>query len=51
MLFRSLLKESGLEMQVQNEVEDLDYENTIVKNQTPKAGIKINKGNKVYVEY
>ena len=48
---KELLKESGLEMQVQNEVEDLDYENTIVKNQTPKAGIKINKGNKVYVEY
>ena len=48
---KELLKERGLEMQVQNEVEDLDYENTIVKNQTPKAGIKINKGNKVYVEY
>lgn len=48
---KELLKESGLEMQVQSETEGLDYENTIVKNQTPKAGIKINKGNKVYVEY
>ena len=40
---KELLKESGLEMQVQNETEDLDYENTMVKDQTPKAEIKINK--------
>ena len=29
---------------------DCDKENTIIKNQTPKAGITINEGTKLYVE-
>ena len=48
---KKIIKENGLEMIIQNEIEEMDLNNTIVKNQTPKAGIKINKGNKVYIEY
>ena len=46
-----IIKENGLELIIQNETENLDKENTIIKNQTPQAGIVVNKGNKVYIEY
>lgn len=46
-----IIKDNGLEMIIQNEQEQMDYENTVVKNQIPKAGIMINKGSKVYIEY
>ena len=45
-----IIKETGLELNLQNEDENIDKENTIIKNQTPKAGITINEGTKVYVE-
>ena len=45
-----IIKETGLEINIQNESENLDKENTIIKNQTPKAGITINEGTKLYVE-
>ena len=31
--------------------ESLDIENTIIKEQTPTEGIKIKKGNKIFVKY
>lgn len=43
-----ILKEIGLELQIDNEQEEIDKENTIVKEQTPKSGIKVNKGSTVY---
>ena len=46
-----IIKENGLELIIQNETENLDKENTIIKNQTPQAGIMVNEGNKVYIEY
>lgn len=46
-----ILKESGLEISIKNNEEDIDKENTIIKNQTPKAGIIVNQGNNIYVEY
>ena len=50
-----VLKETGLELNVEGITEEneetLDKENTIIKKQTPIAGIKINKGNKVFVKY
>ena len=46
-----IIKENGLEQIIQNETENIDKENTIIKNQIPQAGIVINKGNKVYVSY
>ena len=45
-----IMKENGLELVVQNEEEEMDKDNSIIKTQTPQAGITINKGNKVYVE-
>ena len=52
------VKEIGLEISFENVVNDaeenevsIDKENTIIKEQTPTEGIKINKGNKVFVKY
>ena len=45
-----IVKESDLELIIQNEEEEMDKDNTIIKTQTPQAGIVVNKGNKVYVE-
>ena len=45
-----IMKENGLELVIQNEDEEMDKDNSIIKTQTPQAGITINKGNKVYVE-
>ena len=45
-----ILKENGLEPVIQDEREELDKEKVIVKDQIPKAGIMINKENKVYIE-
>ena len=44
-----LAKENGLELQIE-ETEEVDKENTIIKDQTPKAGISIKKGSKIYVQ-
>ena len=46
-----ILKENKLEISIENEVEEIDKENTIIKEQTPNAGIKINSENKVYIKY
>lgn len=46
-----IIKEIGLELSIQNEVENMDKENIVVTNQTPKQGITINKNTKIYIEY
>ena len=50
-----ILKDTGLELSVEGITEEnketLDKENTIIKEQTPTEGIKINKGNKIFVNY
>ena len=50
-----ILKETGLELSIEEiteeNVEILDKENTIIKEQTPTEGIKINKGNKIFVKF
>ena len=46
-----IIKELGLEIAIENDVDGLDKENTIITEQSPKEGITINKGNKVYVKY
>ena len=50
-----ILKEIGLELSIEGITEEneenLDKENTIIKKQTPTEGIKINKENKIFVEY
>ncbi len=45
-----IIKEFELDVVIENEQEELDKENTIVKNQTPKAGITVNKDSKIYID-
>ena len=45
-----IAKESEIELVIENEEEELDKQNTIVKEQVPKAGIIIKRGSKVYVK-
>lgn len=46
-----ILKENNLQIVITNEQEGMDKENTIVKEQTPKAGIKVKEGSSVYVDW
>lgn len=46
-----ILRESNLEIVINNEQNDIDKENTIITNQTPLQGISVNKGSKIYVDY
>lgn len=43
-----LVKELGLEINIE---EGVDKENTIINEQTPKEGIKLNKGSKIIIKY
>ncbi len=44
-----LIKESELEIIIDDE--KIDKENTIIKDQTPNEGVKVNKGNKILIKY
>ena len=44
-----ILKENNLEISINNE--EIDKENTFVKNQIPSAGITVNEKSKVIIEY
>ena len=50
-----ILKDAELELCVEEITEEnkekLDKENTIIKEQIPTEGIKINKGNKIFIKY
>lgn len=46
----SILKENGLEAVYETDSEEIDKENTYVEEQTPKAGITVNKGSKIYLK-
>lgn len=46
-----IIKENGLIISIENETEEMDKENIIVKEQIPKAGIKVKKESKVNIEY
>lgn len=45
-----ILKENGLEVQLNSQSEEIDKANIIIQNQTPQPGIVLYKGNKVYLE-
>lgn len=47
----SILKESNLNLIINNEQEGMDKETTIVKEQTPKTGIKVKEGSSVYIDW
>lgn len=46
-----LLKENNLKLVISNEQEGMDKENTTVKEQTPKASIKVKEESNVYVDW
>lgn len=46
----SMLKESNLKLVINNEQESVDKENTIIKEQTPKEGVKVKEEANIYVE-
>ena len=46
-----IVKNTPLEICINNEQEGMDRENTFITNQTPSQGIEINEGSKVYVDY
>ena len=46
---KQILEEKNLEMYLENE--EVDMENTYVKNQIPSSGITVNEQSKVVVEY
>ena len=48
---QSILKESNLNLIINNEQEGINKETTIVKEQTPKAGIKVKEGSNVYIDW
>jgi len=48
---QKIVKELGLELSIENDSEELDKSNTIIVEQTPKEGVTINKGNKIFVKY
>ena len=44
----NIAKESGINLIIENEPEELDEESTIISEQTPKAGMTINEGTNIY---
>ena len=46
-----ILKEDGLELVIENETEEMDKDNIVVKEQTPKAGITVNKESRISIKY
>ena len=46
-----MVKEVGLEISIQNDTEEIDKENTIVTSQSPREGVSVNKGSKIFVQY
>ena len=46
----SILKENNLKLVINNEQEGIDKENTIIKEQTPKEGVKVKEEANIYVE-
>lgn len=46
-----VVKELGLELNIENEAEDIDKENTIIITQMPKEGVIVNKNSKIFITY
>lgn len=46
-----ILKEQEIEMKINNETEDLDKANIVVKAQTPQPGITVYKRSNVFIDY
>ena len=44
-------KEVGLQISIQKDSEELDRENIIIKEQSPREGVSVSKGSKIFVQY
>jgi len=47
---QKIVKELGLELSIEDYTEELDKENTMIVEQTPKEGINVKKGSKIYLK-
>lgn len=45
-----VVKEFGLEISVQGEMEELNKDEVMILEQTPKEGVTVNKGSNLYVK-
>ena len=48
---QSILKENNLILVINNEQEEMDKENILVKKQLPKASVKVNQKSNVYIDW
>ena len=48
---QKILKDNSLEIVIENDSEELDKDNIIIKEQIPKAGITVNSASKIYIKY
>lgn len=48
---QKIAKENEIQLVIENEEEELDKQNSKVKEQIPRAGIMVKKGSKIYVKY
>lgn len=48
---QKVLKDNSLEIVIENDSEELDKDNIIIKEQIPKAGITVNSASKIYIKY
>ena len=48
---QKIAQESEIELVIENQEEEIDTQIEVVKDQTPKAGITIRKGSKIYIKY
>ena len=46
-----ITKEIGLEISIEGEIEGKDKHNTIIKEQIPIEGVKVNKGNRIIISF
>ena len=46
-----VVKDAGLEISIQNDSKELDKENTVITGQSPREGVNVNKGSKIFVEF
>ncbi len=48
---QKILKDNSLEIVIENDSEELDKDNIIIKEQIPKARITVNSASKIYIKY
>ena len=48
---QKILKDSNLQLIINNEQESMEKENIIVNSQIPSQGIEVNEGSKIFIDY